>query len=737
MKKISQKSIMGVVSFLAAVLPVWGSVSFATSFSSDVMSGDLKEYAILTEHFQIEYSHIIGLQADSDGDGISDVIEEVAEYAERSWDLEVDQLGFSEPIADGEYVYLILDDRDEYLYEGTMGVTCYFDDFSLYMAIDPWMSSDYLKVTVAHEFMHVLQFGLDFYFQESYQDIYFAEATAVWMEDYVYDDINDYVGYLTDYFDYPDYSVFAGVVPDGTFFEYALGIWPRFLTEYYDDNSLVLDSWNQIIELDSVGNGGFFTVFSAVQDVVEAEGDDIDEVYQDFSIWNLAKEDYYEEGDEYPDVYILNTWSSYPVVNKMPSPGMRPALYGSNYIAFDVPSSGDDFKFTLTKPSGIEMGVSFVPMDGADFDLNALDKNIIGEDETYVELVVENASDYDKVYVVVSPLGAQLTGNTSTFDEGYVYYYSADFGDYSESEEVTSSTDVVIEQEVKEGESSSSNSDGVSVDDELILAVKASDDESVTLSWNRLSDLGIDHYLLYFGSESGNYMGSDEVDRAWTTTSSVNELAPGEVYYFMIEAYSIDDELLISSSEVAAETATFSFSDMDSSDEAYDAVIGLYEIGIIEGYDDGTFGAENTVNRAELLKILIEGVGTIEISDDYANCFDDVSDEWYAKYVCYAKEQGWVSGYDDGNFYPAQTVNKVEALKMLLMVFGYELEEGSYISGGMPYSDTWPTSWYAIYVDTAFDLGILSEEEGGVFEPEEGRNRGEICMELWELINSL
>ncbi len=71
---------------------------------------------------------------------------------------------------------------------------------------------------------------------------------------------------------------------------------------------------------------------------------------------------------------------------------------------------------------------------------------------------------------------------------------------------------------------------------------------------------------------------------------------------------------------------------------------------------------------------------------------------------------------------------------MLLMVAGYEVDEGQDVVGGTPYSDTWPTAWYAGYVDLAFELGILFEEEGGVFEPGAGRTRGDVCRSIWELL---
>jgi len=71
-----------------------------------------------------------------------------------------------------------------------------------------------------------------------------------------------------------------------------------------------------------------------------------------------------------------------------------------------------------------------------------------------------------------------------------------------------------------------------------------------------------------------------------------------------------------------------------------EAINFLKENGIISGYSDGTFKPTNPLNRAELLKILVEGVGYSPDENVYKNCFSDVKEDWYAKYVCYAKEQG-------------------------------------------------------------------------------------------------
>ena len=75
------------------------------------------------------------------------------------------------------------------------------------------------------------------------------------------------------------------------------------------------------------------------------------------------------------------------------------------------------------------------------------------------------------------------------------------------------------------------------------------------------------------------------------------------------------------------------------------------------------------------MKILIEATGITPDPSIYNNCFPDVASDWYAPYVCYAKEQNWVQGYEDGAFKPVNNVNKVEAIKMLVETQGYAVPE--------------------------------------------------------------
>ncbi|KKT76143.1 MAG: S-layer domain protein [Candidatus Peregrinibacteria bacterium GW2011_GWA2_44_7] len=112
------------------------------------------------------------------------------------------------------------------------------------------------------------------------------------------------------------------------------------------------------------------------------------------------------------------------------------------------------------------------------------------------------------------------------------------------------------------------------------------------------------------------------------------------------------------------------FPDVSSSHNNFMGIEYLVEIGTLKGYDDGTFRPEGTVNRAELMKIMVAGQGLDPDAGLYNNCFPDIKDDWYAKYVCFGKTMGWVGGYPDGSFKPENTVSKVEAAKILINSLG-------------------------------------------------------------------
>ncbi len=149
-------------------------------------------------------------------------------------------------------------------------------------------------------------------------------------------------------------------------------------------------------------------------------------------------------------------------------------------------------------------------------------------------------------------------------------------------------------------------------------------------------------------------------------------------------------------------------------------VRALFNDGIVEGYGDDRFKPERAANRAESMKILVLSSGASPDAAVYKSCFPDVNEDWYARYVCYAKEKGWVAGYPDGLFHPERITNRVEAVKMIVNAWGWNVP--ATVTTQL-FDDTNNSQWYAPYLATAKAMNIL-DVVGGNYNPTVGVERG-------------
>ncbi len=156
------------------------------------------------------------------------------------------------------------------------------------------------------------------------------------------------------------------------------------------------------------------------------------------------------------------------------------------------------------------------------------------------------------------------------------------------------------------------------------------------------------------------------------------------------------------------------FSDIDETNPYYIAVTYLSEKGIIKGYPDGNFKTLNNINRAELLKIAMEGA-KVNLAYPKTDCFTDVSSiEWYAPYICTAKDLGYINGYNDGSFRPENDITKVEAIKIIGEVFDWELNSLPEVE---LFSDTSSNEWYIPYLKYAKSKNLLPEYNEKYYPP--------------------
>ncbi len=126
---------------------------------------------------------------------------------------------------------------------------------------------------------------------------------------------------------------------------------------------------------------------------------------------------------------------------------------------------------------------------------------------------------------------------------------------------------------------------------------------------------------------------------------------------------------------ISAGAKDFTDNDKVNYDEAVQ-VISL--LGVVNGYEDGSFKPANTLTRGAAAKIICNLLLTPAVADTLpANNtgFKDVpSTNVFAKYIAYCANAEIINGYGDGTFRPAATLTGYAFMKMLLGALGYDAQ---------------------------------------------------------------
>jgi hypothetical protein len=230
-----------------------------------------------------------------------------AEIFDEVYEFQVNDLGYPPPPLDfgvdgPEY--------DVYMYNyGDYGATTAerpvpetgWDDYTSWIEIDNDFQHTYtngedaLKVTAAHEFFHMIQIGYrSYHLTSKLNSIFLYEACAAWMEDVVYDEINDYYQYLENFYSNPDepFHLFDGE------HEYGLSVFFHMLEQKYDLD-IVKAIWSEFKDHD---------VLTAIENAVQSYQTTFSKELADFTVWNCFTGknaehfSYYEEAKNYPEI---------------------------------------------------------------------------------------------------------------------------------------------------------------------------------------------------------------------------------------------------------------------------------------------------------------------------------------------------------------------------------------------------------------------------------------------------
>jgi hypothetical protein len=287
----------------------------------------------------------------SHGDTIPDWIHLCAEVMDHVWSVEVDSLGYRSPPEDGSwyqdedyggderydvyienlnshFVYGYTQSEFYILGENPRASTSYLVMDNDYAGIYPTAGAEGLKVTAAHEFFHAIQFAYD-----TLEDRFFMEISSTWMEDMVYDEINDYEYYIDSsgsIFNHPEKALttFDGI------FEYSACVWNHYLTRRRGAD-LIRQIWEGCVH---------DPVLDATEEILHDRGSSLPEALHEFAVWNaftgpLADtSQFYPEGNRYPQVAIPFAQNHSQVPVSVQSVSLAPEPMGASYVRFDLPA---------------------------------------------------------------------------------------------------------------------------------------------------------------------------------------------------------------------------------------------------------------------------------------------------------------------------------------------------------------------------------------------------------------
>lgn len=113
------------------------------------------------------------------------------------------------------------------------------------------------------------------------------------------------------------------------------------------------------------------------------------------------------------------------------------------------------------------------------------------------------------------------------------------------------------------------------------------------------------------------------------------------------------------------------FPDVSSDHPNQAAIKYVKEAGIFTGDGNGNFNPDGLLNRAAAVKVLLKANNISTRKPSGSSKFNDVgSQAWFREFVDEAASRGWVNGYEDGTFGPEKNMNRAEFLAVILKAKG-------------------------------------------------------------------
>ena len=206
---------------------------------------------------------------------------------------------------------------------------------------------------------------------------------------------------------------------------------------------------------------------------------------------------------------------------------------------------------------------------------------------------------------------------------------------------------------------------------------------------------GKDHYAYVVGYPDGMVYPQKNITRA--------------------EVATIFFRLLKDETREANMTKSNSYNDMKDGAWYTCAVSTLSKMGIIKGYEDGSFKPDASISRAEFAAIAARFDPD---GDKTPATFSDVSSHWAKDEISIAADHGWIKGYEDGSFKPDQKITRAETMTLVNRVLKRLPETKDDLHKDMK---TWPdnqneSAWFYLAVQEATNSHYQKLKKDGTHE---------------------
>lgn len=165
---------------------------------------------------------------------------------------------------------------------------------------------------------------------------------------------------------------------------------------------------------------------------------------------------------------------------------------------------------------------------------------------------------------------------------------------------------------------------------------------------------------------------------------------------------------------------------------AYSQISNFMNKGYINGYPDGTFRPENSITRAEFVKILNK---TFNLRNGSGKVFNDTVNHWAKKEIDIAVTNGVCNGTSPTTFEPDTPITREQAAKM---ISNYKHIADSYHNRIDGYGDGWSvSSWAKDAVESILEAGYMNGyAEDNTFRPLKNITRAEAVVMLGRVENN-